>query len=96
MKDLVTLVNRLRSYSSEREWFEFKENWFEPAVIGEYISALSNSAACAGRKEGYFRNERYIRIGSSKENLRKIPEKGYIVRVGSNKTGYRKVQDQDE
>jgi len=36
MKNLVTLVNQLRSYSSEREWFEFKVNWFEPAAIGEY------------------------------------------------------------
>lgn len=54
MKNLITLVNQLRSYSSEREWFEFKVNWFEPAAIGEYISAISNSAACTGRKEGYF------------------------------------------
>ena len=35
MKNLVTLVNQLRSYSSEREWFEFKVNWFEPATIGK-------------------------------------------------------------
>ena len=46
MKDLITLVNQLRSYGSEREWFEFKVNWYEPAAIGEYISAISNSAAC--------------------------------------------------
>ena len=143
MTELNDLVSMLRSYKSELEWFEFKVNWYDPNQIGEYISAISNSAACAGRKEGYliwginnetheiensdfdpnvdvhreplkhylarqltpyvdfefeetiieskhvvvlkipaanvvptaFRNERYIRIGSSKENLRKFPEK---------------------
>lgn len=37
------------SYESEREWFEFKDNWFEKDQIGEYISSLSNSAAILGR-----------------------------------------------
>ena len=54
MKDLVTLVNQLRAYSTEHEWFEFKVNRSEPAAIGVYISAISNSAACTGRKEEYF------------------------------------------
>ncbi|WP_270707271.1 hypothetical protein [Clostridium fessum] len=31
--------------SDEQEWFEFKENWFQPEVLGEYVSALSNAAA---------------------------------------------------
>ena len=48
------LVEGLMAYSAEEEWFEFKENWFEPMVLGEYISALSNAAAMAGRKEAYF------------------------------------------
>ncbi len=150
MKDLITLVNQLRAYRTECEWFEFKVNWFEPAAIGEYISAISNSKACTGRTGGYFiwginnttheidgipfdpncdvkseplkhylarqispennfdftevtidgkrvvvlripaaktvptsfRNERYIRIGSSKENIRKYPEKeSFLFRV---------------
>ena len=38
----------------EREWFEYKENWFQPIALGEYISALSNSAALVGKKYGYF------------------------------------------
>ena len=29
-------------------------NWFEPFQLGEYISALSNSAALEGRSAGYF------------------------------------------
>lgn len=137
------IIDELRAYDSEREWFEFKENWFQADGLGEYISALSNSAAIAGKRYAYFvwgiddksheivgtdfncnqnvnheplkhylarqfspdinftfeetyiegkkvillvipaaktvpisyARERYIRIGSSKENLRKYPEK---------------------
>ncbi|XCP84422.1 RNA-binding domain-containing protein [Roseburia hominis] len=143
MDKLIEIIEELRAYDSEREWFEFKENWFKADDLGEYISALSNSAAIAGKKFAYFvwgindqtheivgtrfnchqdinheplkhylarqfspdinftfeelliedkrvilliipaaksvptsyARERYIRIGSSKENLRKYPEK---------------------
>ena len=147
---LINKINELRGYRTEREWFEFKENWFEATKLGEYISALSNAAAYEGQKMGYyiwgihdktheitgthfdqnqdvdreplkhwlsrqlspdiefrfeegeikgkrvvallipaaktvptaFRHERYIRIGSSKENLRKFPEKeSYLFEV---------------
>ncbi len=54
MSDIVNIVNTLRSYNSEREWFEFKENWFRAKALGEYISAISNSAAIEGKKNGYF------------------------------------------
>lgn len=140
---LNNLLDELRSYDTEREWFEFKENWFDHTQLGQYISALSNSAAIEGKKNAYFiwgihdathvvtgttfnsnmdikkeplkhflarkihpdlnftfeeityegknivvltipaartvptsfDNERFIRIGSSKESLRKYPEK---------------------
>lgn len=143
MRDILNLVKNLCAYETEREWFEFKVNWFEPVQLGEYISAISNSAALEGRECGYFiwgiddlshdiagtnfssdmnvkgeplkhflarqispdlnfifeeteiegkriivlkipaaktvpisfANERFIRIGSSKENLKKFPEK---------------------
>lgn len=143
MGNVIEVIHELCQYDSEREWFEFKENWYKPDELGEYISALSNSAAYEGRKQGYFiwgindkthkivgtdfncnqdvkneplkhylarqltpdvnfkfeeeiingkrlvmltipaaksvptayARERYIRIGSSKENLRKFPEK---------------------
>ena len=143
MRSSVDIIEELRKYDSEREWFEFKENWFKVDELGEYVSALSNSAAVAGKKFAYFvwgindqtheivgtvfdchqdvnheplkhylarqfrpdinfifeeliieekrvvlltipaaksvptsyARERYIRIGSSKENLRKYPEK---------------------
>ncbi len=143
MDTSIDIIRELLEYDSEREWFEFKVNRFEPDELGEYISALSNSAAMAGRKYAYmvwgvddkthetvgtdfdcnrdvkneplkhylarqlspdvnfvfedvyidnkkltlltipaaktvpvsYARERYIRIGSSKENLRKYPEK---------------------
>ncbi len=154
MRTVDEIIDELRIYDSEREWFEFKTNKFDPKDIGEYISALSNSAAFEGRKKAYlvwgindanhdvvgtkldynkevngeplkhllarqlspdihfefeetimqgkrvvllsipaaknvptsFANERYIRIGSSKENLRKYPEREsflfYVLRNG--------------
>ena len=140
---LISKIDELRQYDTEREWFEFKENWNDPRELGEYISAISNSSAYEGRECGYFiwgihdkthepvgtkfdpnqdvkgeplkhflarqiypdvnfhfeeiyledkrvvvlvipaaktiptsfSEERYIRIGSSKEKLRKYPEK---------------------
>ena len=50
---LVVLVDRLRAEPSETEWLEFKHNYYEPQVLGEYLSALSNSAALAGEEHGY-------------------------------------------
>ena len=46
---IYDLINR----SDEEEWFDLKENWFEPIEIGEYISALSNAAAVCGKAFGY-------------------------------------------
>ena len=54
MNDILSIVKELCSYSAEREWFEFKHNWFEPEQLGQYISALSNSAAMEGRSKAYF------------------------------------------
>ena len=45
MKAVIEIIEELCAYDSEREWFEFKENWFSASELGEYISALSNSAA---------------------------------------------------
>lgn len=52
--DIKQLVIDLSKYSDEQEWFEFKENWFQPDALGEYISALSNAAAFHYKKYGYF------------------------------------------
>ena len=53
MHNLKEIVNELIEYPSEEEWFEFKENWYEPAAIGEYISSMSNSAALIGEEYAY-------------------------------------------
>lgn len=54
MSDIRRVIEELIAYKHEKEWFEFKENWFEPNELGEYISALSNSAAYCGRQYAYF------------------------------------------
>ena len=53
MININNVINECLSYGDEREWFEFKENFFIIDQIGEYISALSNSAAVLGRKNAY-------------------------------------------
>lgn len=45
MKDFRSLLEELRKLSKETEWAEFKKDNADPQSIGEYISALSNSAA---------------------------------------------------
>ncbi len=52
--DVKKIVSDLCKYKDEQEWFEFKENWFEPVTLGEYVSALSNSAAYHHRKYAFF------------------------------------------
>src|SRR5262249_41529243 len=47
------LVLTLAGLPRETEWVEFKENNADPEEIGEYISAISNSAALAGKEHGY-------------------------------------------
>jgi predicted HTH transcriptional regulator len=49
--ELKTLLSELRSFPSETEWIEFKEN--NSHEIGEYISALSNSACIQDKEFGY-------------------------------------------
>ena len=48
-----SLVRELVKLPSETEWVEFKCNNKEPQMIGEYISALSNSAALCERPKAY-------------------------------------------
>ena len=46
---LVGLVRELCKLARETEWVEFKVDRHEPQEIGEYISALANAAALAGK-----------------------------------------------
>ncbi|MFV0543659.1 MAG: ATP-binding protein [Marinicella pacifica] len=50
---LIGLLRELLSLPSETEWVEFKRNKINPQEIGEYISALSNSAALNGKAKAY-------------------------------------------
>lgn len=48
-----TLIDTLRAEAHESEWLEFKCNNDQPQMIGEYLSALSNSACLCGKTHGY-------------------------------------------
>jgi ATP-dependent DNA helicase RecG len=50
---LQRLLTGLQSLPNEKEWVEFKENRADPEDIGEYISALSNTARLKGESYGY-------------------------------------------
>lgn len=50
---LRSLIQELIQNSVESEWIEFKHNKTEPKEIGEYISALSNSAVLVGKVNAY-------------------------------------------
>jgi len=47
------LLRELTALPNETEWVEFKQNNKNPEQIGEYISALSNSAALCGKANAY-------------------------------------------
>lgn len=49
----ASLANELREQPKETGWLEFKHNNAEPQEIGEYISALSNTAALEGKAHAY-------------------------------------------
>jgi predicted HTH transcriptional regulator len=51
---LIDLINWLREEPVETAWLEFKVNNGNPDEIGEYISALANSAALCHKASGYF------------------------------------------
>jgi ATP-dependent DNA helicase RecG len=50
---LVSLVRELCKLPKETEWVEFKHNNSKLDEIGEYLSALSNSAALCGKSKAY-------------------------------------------
>ena len=50
---LQSLVRELQRLSGETEWVEFKKENIDPQMIGENISAISNSAAIQDRTKGY-------------------------------------------
>lgn len=66
---LASLVNELRKQPAETEWLEFKHNNADPQEIGEYLSALANSAALCGKANAYMvwgiENETHAMVGTT-------------------------------
>ena len=52
-EQLTSLLRELCKLSKETEWVEFKHNNADPKMVGEYISALANSAALLGKQSAY-------------------------------------------
>lgn len=50
---LTALLNRLRQEPVETEWLEFKSSYSDAQHLGEYLSALANSACVHGKARGY-------------------------------------------
>jgi predicted HTH transcriptional regulator len=65
---LTSLVRELCHLPQETEWVEFKVNDDEPQAIGEYLSALANTAALAGKAFAYLvwgvRDEDHAIVGT--------------------------------
>ena len=92
----IDVVLDLVSRDDEEEWFEFKENWFEPYEIGEYISAMSNAAAMHGEEMAYFvwgvNNETHKITGTNinyQKDYKKEPFQHYLARQTSPDIGFK-------
>ena len=49
----MALVDPLRCRSAEREWLEFRRRRCAPDQLGQYLSALGNSACLSDQPKGY-------------------------------------------
>ncbi len=91
----LKLVKNLLEYPREQEWIEFKANWFEPNQLGEYISALANSAAFHGHEFGYLAwgidNDSHAIIGTDFDptiDVKREPLKHFLARQLSPDTAF--------
>jgi len=66
---LISLVLELCKLPKETEWMEFKVDNDNPQEIGEYLSALANSAALVGKAFAYLvwgvRDEDHVVVGTT-------------------------------
>jgi len=51
--DLTAILDRLRAEPHESEWLEFKAKRLDAQPLGEYLSALANSACLLGKPRAY-------------------------------------------
>ena len=80
---LQGLLKEFLALPEETEWLEFKENNDKPQEIGEYISALSNSAALVGKAFAYL-------VWGVKDNTREIV--GTFFKPKTAKTGNEELE----
>ena len=95
-ENLASVVKDLIAHKHEEEWFEFKENWYEPHELGQYISALSNVAALQGRENGYLvwgiENNTHRVAGTEfdfHQDVKNEPLKHFLARQIAPDTGFR-------
>lgn len=53
VKELTALLDTLTNLPHEAAWIEFKENNADPQEIGEYLSAIANTAPLHGEQTGF-------------------------------------------
>ena len=85
--NIESIIRDLCAYEDEQEWFEFKENWFQPETLGEYVSAMSNAAAFHYRKFAFFvwgvNNDAHEIVGTTFNQYREYrnePYQNYLAR----------------
>ena len=85
--NLTEILEDLISHDYEEDWFEFKENWYEPHALGEYISGMSNAAAMAGQEYAFFvwgvQNDSHEVVGTTFDfhrDVRNEPLEHYLAR----------------
>lgn len=66
---LEQLLGEARRTGTEADWFEFKHNNADPAMVGERLSALANSASLASRDAAYMvwgvEDESFLVVGTT-------------------------------
>jgi len=95
MEKYIEIIKSLIKRNSEEEWYEFKENWFEPYEIGTYISAMSNAATLCGKEYAYFvwgiQNDTHEIVGTNidyQSDYKKEPFQHYLARQVSPSIGF--------
>jgi len=94
-EELKKIIKDLIAHYSEEEWFEFKENWYEPNALGEYISSMSNVAAMLGEKTAYLvwgvTNDTHEVVGTTfnyHQDVKNEPLEHYLSRKVSPDIGF--------
>jgi len=79
MENLDKLIKELCLLSDETQWLEFKENNYDPVMIGQDICALANGATLEERSCAYFIwgiSDKTHEIVGTNKNLQNIKKGG--------------------